>query len=100
MAEQASVSSNGVATGPRVESLASPLELLLAAVREGNGQLVVVEGAVYGVMATTTRLAKGAREYCQARQYRVRGAEREHVREWLRSMTSHGEVWQPQPSPD
>ena len=44
MAEQAPVSSNGVATGPRAKSLGTPLELLLAAARGGNGQLVVVDG--------------------------------------------------------
>jgi hypothetical protein len=59
---------------------------------------VLDEGAAYGVMATTTRLARGAREYCAARHYRVRGAERELVRKWLREMTSHGEAWQPAPS--
>jgi hypothetical protein len=50
---------------------------------------VLDEGAVCGIMATN-RLAKGARDYCEARQYRVRGAEGVHVRQWLRAMTSHG----------
>src|SRR5229473_4319818 len=45
MAAQAPVDSNGVAIGSTPESLDAPVELLLAAVRNGNGRLVVTDGA-------------------------------------------------------
>lgn len=43
--------------------------------------------ATRGVVATTTALARGAKEYCEARQYRLTPAERSTVESWLRSMS-------------
>lgn len=50
---------------------------------------VLDEGAAGGLIATTTRLAKGAREYCDARQHRLTRAEAANVVQWLRAMTRH-----------
>ena len=47
------------------------------------------KGASKGLIATTTRLAKGARDYCDARKYRLEGAEGDTVRRWIREMASH-----------
>ncbi len=48
------------------------------------------EGAAGGLIATTTRLAKNARAYCDARSYRLNRAEHENVVQWIRQMASHG----------
>jgi hypothetical protein len=47
------------------------------------------EGASKGLIATTTRLAKGARDYCDARKYRLERAEGDTVRRWIHEMASH-----------
>jgi restriction system protein len=47
------------------------------------------EGASKGLIATTARLAKGARDYCDARKYRLNRAEGDTVRQWIREMARH-----------
>lgn len=46
------------------------------------------EGAAGGLIATTTRLAKGSRDYCNARRYQLSRAEQENVLQWIREMAS------------
>ena len=48
-------------------------------------------GATRAVIATTTRLEAGGREFCEARIYRMTAAERDEVREWIREMHSVAE---------
>lgn len=49
-------------------------------------QTMTDEGATRGLFATTSRLAAGARTYCDARQYRLKRAESENVQKWLAEM--------------
>ena len=47
------------------------------------------ESSTRGLITTTTRLAKGAREYTEARNYRLSHAERAHVEEWIEKLTTY-----------
>jgi hypothetical protein len=47
------------------------------------------QNATKGVIATTGYLEKGAREFCEARQYRIQSAERNNIQSWIDSMSSH-----------
>ena len=47
--------------------------------------------ATRGLVATTGRLASGARSYCEARQYKITVAEGENIKQRIRMMASHGE---------
>lgn len=42
--------------------------------------------ATRGLIATTSTLTKGARDYCDARRYRLNGADHANVYEWIRRM--------------
>ena len=42
--------------------------------------------ATRGLVATTSRIAPGARNYCQARQYRLSAAEADAITRWIASM--------------
>lgn len=44
-----------------------------------------------GMIAATSRLATGAKSYCDARSYRLKAAEGDNIKEWIRHMASHGE---------
>jgi len=44
--------------------------------------------ATRGLIATTSRLTRGARTYCEARRYRLSAAEADNVRAWISSMAS------------
>lgn len=44
--------------------------------------------ATRGLIATTSRLTQGARDYCDARRYRLSSADGTRVREWLKAMAS------------
>jgi HJR/Mrr/RecB family endonuclease len=46
-------------------------------------------GATRGVIATTSKLAPGARAYCEARRYRLTAAERPTVDQWLRGLATY-----------
>ena len=46
-------------------------------------QTVADEGATRELFATTSRLASGAKTYCDARKYRLNAAEAENVRHWI-----------------
>jgi hypothetical protein len=46
--------------------------------------------ATRGVIATTSRLAPGARSYCAGRQYQLTAVEGENVKQWIRGMSRHG----------
>jgi hypothetical protein len=45
--------------------------------------------ATRGLVATTSVLARGAREFCEARQYRLTSAERDTVIDWLRKLATY-----------
>lgn len=45
--------------------------------------------ATRGIVATTSALAPGARDYCRARRYRLTAAERPTVEEWLRALATY-----------
>ncbi len=47
--------------------------------------------ATKALIATTTRLEKGARTYCEARKYRLSYAELETVRKWLSELSKNRE---------
>ena len=47
------------------------------------------ESSTRGLITTTTRLAKGAREYTEARNYRLGAAERTHVEQWIANLTTY-----------
>jgi len=47
--------------------------------------------ATKALIATTTRLEKGARTYCEARKYRIGYAELATVREWLSQLSNNPE---------
>ncbi|QDT55584.1 Restriction endonuclease [Caulifigura coniformis] len=47
---------------------------------------VNVRAAASGLIATTTRLARNSREYCDARHHRLKRAERENIVQMLREM--------------
>lgn len=47
------------------------------------------ESSTRGLITTTTRLAKGAREYTEARNYRLSAAERTHVEQWIANLTTY-----------
>jgi hypothetical protein len=55
-------------------------------------QTVRDELATRGLFATTSRLASGARTYCDARKYELNAAEAENVRQWLQEMKSSESV--------
>lgn len=46
------------------------------------------ESPTRGLITTTTRLAKGAREYTEARNYRLSAAERTQVDRWITNLTT------------
>ena len=50
------------------------------------------EVATKGLVATTSSITSGARDYCDARMYRLGHADKLHVREWLRIMSSQSGV--------
>ena len=45
--------------------------------------------ATRGVIATTTVLARGAREFCEARKYRISAAERDDVNSWIERLATY-----------
>jgi hypothetical protein len=47
------------------------------------------ESSTRGLITTTTRLSKGAREYTEARNYRLGAAERTNVEQWITSLTTY-----------
>lgn len=47
------------------------------------------ESSTRGLITTTTRLAKGAREYTEARNYRLSAAERTNVEQWIANLSTH-----------
>ncbi len=47
------------------------------------------ESATRGLITTTTRLAKGAREYTEARNYGLSAAERAHVEQWIAKLCTY-----------
>lgn len=55
-------------------------------------QTVRDERATRGLFATTSRLASGARTYCDVRKYEINAAEAENVRHWLQEMKSSESV--------
>lgn len=46
------------------------------------------QSATKGLIATTSRLTRGARDYCNARRYRLSSADGANVRDWLGRMAS------------
>src|SRR5262249_25390166 len=78
-----------------------PELVLIQAKRLSDGRQVDIEAvkalwsdidetkATRGVVATTSRLASGARTYCQARRYRLTAAERPAVEQWLRALATY-----------
>lgn len=52
-------------------------------------------GATKGIIATTSRLTSGAKDYCKAKMYRLDSAENTNIKGWLQSMkTSHNNALQ------
>lgn len=47
------------------------------------------ESATRGLITTTTRLAKGARDYIKARNYGLSAAERTHVEQWIAKLSTY-----------
>ena len=45
-------------------------------------------GATKGIVATTSRLTRGAKEYCKAKLYRLDSAEKSKIEGWVQSMNS------------
>lgn len=58
------------------------------------------ESATRGLITTTTRLAKGAREYTEARNYGLSAAERPHVEQWIAKLTTYPRIAVPQSVPE
>jgi restriction system protein len=52
-------------------------------------------GATKGIIATTSRLTSGAKDYCKAKMYRLDSADNTNIKGWLQSMkTSHNNALQ------
>ena len=52
-------------------------------------------GATKGIVATTSRLTSGAKDYCKAKLYRMDSAEKSRIEDWIHSMsTSHNNAFQ------
>ncbi|MGJ0330232.1 restriction endonuclease [Aliarcobacter cryaerophilus] len=45
-------------------------------------------GATKGIIATTSRLTSGAKDYCQAKLYRLDSVEHSKIKDWIESMKS------------
>lgn len=85
-------------TAKREDDLLGPAVVLVQCKRYSEGRPVGVEAlrafwatvddqdATRGLVVTTSRLTAGAREYCEARRYRLNAVEGENVRTWLDSM--------------
>jgi len=84
----------------KLNEIVGPDLVVIQCRRYGDDQTVGVEGvkafwatvndagATRGLIATTSRLTRGARSYCNARRYRLTPIEGDSVNNWLREMAN------------
>lgn len=85
----------------RDDENAGPDLILIQCKRHGDLNPVVIdtvkafwttineEGATKGLIVTTSRLVKGAKEFCEAHKYRLTPADSDNVKAWLKKLSSH-----------
>jgi Restriction endonuclease len=85
----------------RTDTVVGPEMIIVQAKRLGVGRQVGIDAvkalwadvndstATRGLIVTTTGLAKGAKTFCEARQYRLTAAERPTVDDWLAKLATY-----------